>query len=118
MKVLIAGDYCPQHRLYQCISINNFETMFPESLRKIVRSVDYSIVNLECAVADDIYIPISKCGPNLYAPSSSINALKYAGFKCCTMANNHISDYGSKAFNETVLQLGSRGFDYVGGVKN
>ena len=117
MKVLIAGDYCPQHRLYQCITINDFETMFPESLRNIVQSVDYSVVNMECAVADDIYVPVSKCGPNLYAPSSSINALKYAGFMCCTIANNHISDYGSKAFNETVLQLKSKGFDYVGGVK-
>lgn len=82
MKILVAGDFCPQNRLYQYLVNLDFENIFPERLITFVQSVEYSIANLECVIADDIYVPISKCDPNLTAPSVSIDASKYGGFMC------------------------------------
>lgn len=66
MKVLVAGDFAPKARLAEQIE----ETKFPEILSKevcaIIRSADFSFVNLESPVTEEGYRPIPKCGPNLH----------------------------------------------------
>ena len=46
--------------------------------------------------------PITKCGPNLLGSESSVAAIRYAGFNCCTLANNHILDQGKQCCLDTI----------------
>ena len=114
MKVLIAGDYCPQGRINQLIEKGEFASVFSD-VQSIIKESDYSIVNLECPVTDNKLQPIEKQGPNLKCSSKGVKALKWAGFKCVTLANNHFLDYGQHGVKETLETLDSSGIDYVGG---
>lgn len=113
MKILIAGDYAPRERLEPLVNNNRSDIIFKE-IYHITNSVDYSIVNLECPVADETDNPIIKFGPNLKCTNHAIEAIKYAGFKCATLANNHIRDYGDNGVRKTIDTLNHYEIDYVG----
>ncbi len=117
MNILVAGDYCPQERVAKQIENGNFEIVFGQ-VRPIVANSDYSLVNLECPVRTTKGDIISKVGPILSCSSSAISALKYAGFKCVTLANNHFLDQGEEGVKETIEVLSREGIDFVGGGKN
>lgn len=114
MNVLIAGDFAPRARLAQQIEERNFGDIFPEKLRNIIKSADFSFVNFESPIVEDGYSPITKCGPNLCCKSEASEAVKYAGFSCVTMANNHILDYGVKGLRKSVECCESQGLHIVG----
>lgn len=65
--------------------------------------------------------PISDQGINVgsiysfRADPRSIEGLKYAGFDILSVANNHMSDWSSPAFEDTLNHLTEAGIDYVGG---
>lgn len=113
IKVLIAGDYCPQERISSLIEAGDYS--FFEKIRDIISSVNYSIVNLECPIAIEGQDPIQKCGRNLKCHPKAIDALKYAGFNCVTLANNHLKDFGEDSVLTTLRELDSRKMDRVGG---
>lgn len=115
MNVIIAGDYCPTERLVPMIESGQYGRIF-DGVKTIVTSADYSIVNLECPVIGlDSAAPIVKCGPNLRCSSKAIDALKYVGFNCATLANNHFRDYGNEGCLSTIAELKIAHIDYVGG---
>ena len=62
MKVLIAGDYCPRFRVCDIIERGEFPKVF-QDICALTKSVDYSLVNLECPVIEGGYKPIDKIGP-------------------------------------------------------
>ena len=113
MKILIAGDFCDKYRVTDAISHRNFGLMF-DDIVGVVSQADYSIVNFEFPIVNDSAIAIKKCGPNLSGQESSVEAIKYAGFKCCTLANNHILDYGEDSGLNTKAIIESKGLDTVG----
>lgn len=113
MKVLIAGDYCPRSRMQALLDKNDFS--FLDEVRPFTTDADYSIVNFEGCVADITDTPIEKIGPNLCCEKKSLQAIKYAGFDCVTLANNHFRDYGDSGVNKTLIACGEFGIDYVGG---
>ena len=115
-KILIAGDYCPYNRISAKIENNDFS--FFEEIRDIVKSADYSIVNFECPVADEDATPIVKNGINLRTTRAAVEAIKFAGFNCATLANNHFRDFGDTGCSTTINELTSHGIDYVGGGAN
>lgn len=117
MIVLIAGDYVPRNRLAPLVEGGNIESVFGEA-KDIVCSADFSIVNFESPIVDDVDTPIRKCGPNLQCTPEAVNAIKYAGFKCVTLANNHIRDWGDSAIKRTIETLSEQGVDYVGAGAN
>ena len=82
MKILIAGDFCAQNRVYTELKKNNYEGLFGQ-VKPIVEQADYSCVNLECPILEHDAQPIPKCGPNLKGPREMVDALQWAGFKCC-----------------------------------
>ena len=92
MKILIAGDFSPKFELNDIIAKKEFGALF-DSVRPYIQSTDISIVNFETTVAAEKATPIRKCGPHLSAHPYSVEALKYAGFKTVTLANNHFYDY-------------------------
>lgn len=117
MKILIAGDYVPRNRIEPLVKEKKYETIFGE-IREIVQTVDYSIVNFESPVVEKGDKPISKSGPNLKCTAEAVDAIKYAGFNCATLANNHIGDFGSDAVNRTIKLLQDNGLDCVGAGRN
>lgn len=114
MKVLITGDFAPRARLDKQICDRNFEAIFPESIRRIVKNSDFSFVNLESPIIENEYEPIPKCGPNLHCSKETAEAIKYAGFTGVTMANNHILDYGEAGLLKSVECCKNQGLDVVG----
>ena len=117
MKVLIAGDYCPIERVGDLVERGEFAAVFSDA-RTVVQQADYSIVNLECPVRNANARPIVKHGPNLYCNRNGVEALKWTGFNCVTLANNHFLDYGAEGVKETLTTLDQLGIDHVGGGMN
>lgn len=117
MRIFIAGDYCPQNRVASAFESSNYHTVLSE-VREIISESDYAIVNLECPVVESDAKPIVKQGPSLKCSSKGIDALKYAGINCVTLANNHFLDFGEVGVQETISTLNSRSIDYVGGGMN
>lgn len=117
MKILIVGDYCPRYRTIAIVERGNYASLFPK-WESIMQCVDYSIVNLECPVVANEVKPILKCGPNLKTTRKGVEVLKLAGFNCCTLANNHILDYGADGLKNTIQVCQELGLDYVGAGNN
>lgn len=112
MKILIAGDYCPQERIKD--KLENSDFSFLDDIRNLTVNQDFSIVNLECPIIKGHEIPIEKNGPNLATSEIIIDSLKYGGFNIVTTANNHILDYGEGGLYNTLSQLNSSDILHVG----
>ena len=117
MKILIAGDYCPQHRVAELFEKEEYDTVLGD-VKSIINDSDYSIVNLECPVTIGNEKKIIKCGPNLHCDKKGLDALKWVGFNCVTLANNHFLDYGKDGVVNTLSILNAKQIDYVGGGLN
>lgn len=114
MDILIAGDFVPSVRVAKLIKEKRFGEVFPEDLRDLIHSTDFSFVNFESPVIEKGYKPIPKCGPNLGCTEEAVEAVKYAGFTGVTMANNHIFDFGAEGLGRSVECCQRRGLDVVG----
>ncbi len=113
MKILVAGDFVPYNRVIKSISDKDFS--FFDEIREINKTIDYSIVNLEAPIViDQKARPIKKSGPNLRCTKGAMEAIKYAGFDCVTLANNHLYDYGNEGYLDTINTCNEYGIDYVG----
>jgi len=113
MRILIAGDFCPQNRVSQQIDKGDYEPVLGQ-VRKVTAKADYSVVNFECPVTKGGEKPIVKQGPNLQCSSKGIEAAKWAGFDCVTLANNHFRDYGDEGVKNTIDTCKDAGIDTVG----
>jgi hypothetical protein len=112
IKIFISGDFAPQLRVNEVIQANDYSKLYNDIL-PIIHDVDISITNLESPLINK-GIPITKTGPNIKAPTNSINALKFAGFDIVTLANNHIMDYGAEGLFSTIDVCKKNNIDYVG----
>lgn len=100
LRISVFGDLCPTDLNVDKFIEGDSGYLFGE-ITELISSSDISIVNLEC--------PLTECenehyksGPNLKAPSSSISAIKKAGFSVVSLANNHIKDYGNQGVFDTI----------------
>lgn len=114
MKILIAGDFAPRHRLAKQIEKRDFQEIFSDNLVATIKSADYSLVNFESPIIEKDFKPIKKCGPNLGCTPDAADAIKYAGFTAVAMANNHILDYGSDGLSKSIECCKNVGLDVVG----
>lgn len=114
MKIIIAGDYCERGRVSDVVATGSFDLLFDIEVCTTIQSADYAIVNFEFPIVVGEKTPIVKCGPNLKGTTKSVDAIKYAGFKCATLANNHILDYGGEALLNTKRYIEEAGIDTVG----
>lgn len=116
VKLLIAGDFCPQDRIAQMIEGSDYS--FLDEIRQETDRADYSIVNLECPIADETCKPITKSGPNLKCSSKVLDAIKFAGFNGVTLANNHLNDFGEQSILMTIKSIDDKKIDRAGGGKS
>ena len=118
MKVIVAGDFCPQERVAQLFEKGDFSTVLG-GVQPILSKADYSIVNFECPVTRGAgERPIVKHGPNLHCSRKGVEALKWAGFDCVTLANNHFLDYGGEGVGNTIDACAELKISTVGGGRN
>lgn len=117
MIVLVAGDFCPQHRVAEKFEQGDYESVLGE-VKNVIDQVDYSIVNFECPITKGGENPIEKCGSNLQCSEEGIKAVKWAGFDSVTLANNHLLDYGEEGVANTLEACKKYGIDAVGGGMN
>ncbi|MBP3440212.1 MAG: CapA family protein [Tidjanibacter sp.] len=116
MKILIAGDFCPHDRVATMVA--NKDYSFFDGAKDTIKDADYSIVNFECPVVEGDVKPIDKCGPALRTERDAVTAIKYAGFDCVTLANNHFRDFGDDGCKTTLHLLKEANINYVGGGHN
>jgi poly-gamma-glutamate synthesis protein (capsule biosynthesis protein) len=117
MNIIVAGDFCPLFRVADCLEQDEFAHVF-DNVKEVLKFSDYSIVNLECPITKGVEKPIEKCGPNLQCSRKGIEAVKWAGFNCVTLANNHFLDYGEEGTFNTIMECQEIGLDTVGGGMN
>lgn len=117
MNILICGDFSPVGKLLDLFEKKLFEQVLGD-VKPVVEKNDYSIVNFETCVAKSGDTPIKKYGPNLCCTARAIDALKWAGFNCVTLANNHFRDFGKNGVLQTIDAIKKADMDYVGGGKN
>lgn len=117
MKILVAGDFCPQYRVAELLDQGSFGEVLG-NIKRITERSDYSIVNFECPITYGSARPIVKNGPNLRCSKKGVEALKWAGFNCVTLANNHFYDYGDEGASNTIRACTDNKIDFVGGGLN
>lgn len=89
----------------------NYDHLFAP-VADITRDADYSIINLESALAGP---ETGYTGyPTFNSPDSITTAIKNAGFDLVTTANNHILDRGYKGALRTMEVLHQAGLDTTG----
>lgn len=113
MKILVAGDYCDRYRVSEIISEGRYDEMFGY-VKPLIDDADFRFVNFEFPVVQKVGFPIPKCGPNLMGQAKSVDAIKYAGFNVCTLANNHILDQGETCCIDTINLIQQAGIQTVG----
>lgn len=114
MKILVAGDFCPQYRVSDRFENRDFEYVLG-AVKDIISEANYSIVNFECPILNGGEKPIAKCGPNLQCSEKGVEAVKWAGFDCVTLANNHFLDYGNEGVENLLEVCSKHCVDTVGG---
>lgn len=79
----------------------------------VLRSADFTAVNLETAVVTSGGTPQPKTY-HFHAPPAAFTALRDAGVDLVTMANNHVLDYGPAGLAQTLAAAQAARFPYVG----
>lgn len=116
MKIIFTGDL--SFRGVEHPSREQAECAFAELL-PVFASADLRVVNLETPLADrNRYQPIPKSGPNLIGAQENIVYPEALHTDLCTLANNHIGDYGEGAALDTLSLLDEHGIAHIGAGKN
>jgi len=113
MQIIIAGDLVPTKSNIELFNSADLKMLLGEELLSIWNSVDVRIFNLEVPLSDREN-PIDKWGPNLIAPTSTIEGIKALQPSLITLANNHIFDQGINGLKSTKKVLQEYGIPFVG----
>jgi poly-gamma-glutamate synthesis protein (capsule biosynthesis protein) len=110
-KICIAGDWAPI-RVFKKIIDTQPESVYGDLL-PILRAADLSIVNLESPLSDKGE-PVFKSGSVFKGEQRHIKALTTIPFGVVTLANNHVFDYGTNAFQDTIDVLNRNHIQWTG----
>ncbi|EYE87683.1 hypothetical protein Q428_12030 [Fervidicella metallireducens AeB] len=113
MQLLIAGDLVPTKPNIALFNKGDSKSLLGEELYSLWDSADIRIFNLEVPLTEKEE-PIPKCGPNLIAPTSTINGIKALNPSLLTLANNHILDQGELGFKSTQDILNKNNIPFIG----
>lgn len=114
-EIVIAADWAPI-RAFDDIVARTPEAVYGDTL-PVLRAADLRIVNLECALAGDAEA-VWKSGSVFKGRPEHIRGLTAVPFEVATLANNHVFDYGTEAFRETLKLLGEHSIRFVGAGMN
>jgi len=91
--------------------------VFSETIQRDLRSADFAMINLECAVASQKISRSEKRFQFVAAPDR-LNLLKDAGVDAVSLANNHVMDAGAAGLVAMLKSLDSMGLKHVGAGDN
>jgi poly-gamma-glutamate synthesis protein (capsule biosynthesis protein) len=117
VQLIIGGDLVPTQSNIDLFSNGDTNTLFGEELLSLWNASDLRIFNLEVPITDKID-PITKYGPHLIAPTSTIKGIKALNPTLITMANNHILDQGSQGLKSTEDILNRNDIPFIGAGNN
>jgi poly-gamma-glutamate capsule biosynthesis protein CapA/YwtB (metallophosphatase superfamily) len=117
VSVFIGGDLVPTESNFALFNSADIAELLGYDLLDILKKADFRIFNLEVPLTNQ-EAPITKCGPNLIAPTSTINGIKGIQTDLLTLANNHILDQGEHGLHCTIKVLEENNIDYVGAGSN
>jgi poly-gamma-glutamate synthesis protein (capsule biosynthesis protein) len=86
-----------------------------EKVRNLLEQADIVFGNLENSISSN-GTAFPKQDPHITfrASPEAVKGLKSGKFSILSLANNHMTDYGEEAFNDTLATLREHGIDYVG----
>ena len=116
-KIIIGGDLVPTESNYKLFEEGNVKNLIGEELLEKLNNAEFTIFNLEVPLTDARH-PITKCGPNLIAPTATITGLKAINPHFFGLANNHILDQGIEGLKSTIAVLNCAGIGYSGAGRN
>ena len=96
---------------YQTVVGKNYAYPFANTV-EYFRDDYLTIANLECVLSDNFYDSIEQFV--FLAPAAYANILTEGCVDFVTLANNHTTDFGDKAYNETKAALDAVGMKYAG----
>lgn len=114
--LVIGGDLFPRDE-QELFAAGKSEKLFSKELLDLFSQADYSICNLEGALTN-AEEKTPKCGPSLKAPPETIRGIRGLSLRCLALANNHVTDYGTQGYADTVSALEENGIGYFGGGLN
>jgi poly-gamma-glutamate synthesis protein (capsule biosynthesis protein) len=117
VTLLIGGDLAPTKSNYSFFEEGNIKSIIDERLLDLINSVDYRVFNLEVPLTDRKK-HIRKDGPNLIAPTLTINGIKLLNPTVLGLANNHILDQDEQGLYQTIELLEKHEIHHVGVGKN
>lgn len=113
VRILIAGDLAPTPSNYKLFEDGDIEGLLGREITSIWEEADYRIVNLEAPITD-YNQGIKKSGPVLKIPTNCLEGIKKMNISICSLANNHIKDYGEKGLDNTMSLLNSNSIQTIG----
>lgn len=117
MNLLIAGDIVPIGGNISLFEKGDIETLLGTSLYRKWIEADSRVFNLEAPIYDG-NTPISKCGPNLKAPTATVQGIIKLQPSLVSLANNHILDHGNEGLKSTLNKLSENHLAFTGVGKN
>jgi poly-gamma-glutamate synthesis protein (capsule biosynthesis protein) len=116
ITLTVAGDFMLSRGVARAMRENG--TLYPVAqVRDHLAAADLTFVNLESPVGVKGQ-PLPGKQIWFRAPPEAMEILKAAGVDGVTVANNHILDYDTENFLETLDTLKANGIHYVGGGRN
>lgn len=112
-EIIIGADVVPIEKNINIFESGDVDKLIDKKLLCELKSADFRVFNLEVPLTDREE-PIKKCGPNLIAPTKTVNGIKALMPNLLTLANNHIMDQGEQGLYSTVKALSENGISYVG----
>ena len=85
-KILVFGDFTTEERGKDAV-LKGYAV--DDRITELIKSSDYSLVNMEAPIADEKDKPIEKFGPNLKTIPETASYLASLGIKGVTLANNN-----------------------------
>lgn len=108
-SMFVAGDYALSRD-----EPPTAERTVSKTLRDRIDRNDVSVVNFEAPIVGAGARAIDKSGPTVENPAEAAEAVADAGFDICTLANNHVRDFGPDGVASTVDALEGVGCETVG----
>lgn len=117
MNIIIGSDLVPTDTNIDLFIKGDIQALLNKELLNLWLESDYRVFNLEAPLVD-MERPILKKGPNLIAPSSTINGIAKLKPSIITLANNHILDHDEEGLTNTINLLYENNIPHIGAGKN
>src|SRR3989304_5234612 len=115
IKRTTVGDIILGRTVYVKMLQNGFSSPF-KNVSGRLKAADITFGNLEMSFSDSFRPPTE--GLSFLAPTKAIEGLVLSGIDIVGLANNHSTNFGSKAFTDTLQTLKQKGIEFVGGGEN